>query len=508
LQRHDVDVLVVGAGLAGLATALSAEGRHVTLLCPQLPPAATASALAQGGIAAAVGNGDSAVLHAVDTFRAGAGECDARAVVRLCTEAVSAILWLEAQGVRFDRRAGSWAVHREAAHGCARVLHIGGDRTGAALTAMLASVVHTRPNVGFLLDYTAVALTRAGDRVTGVVALDGALRPLWIEACDTVLATGGLGQLYCHTTNPHSACGDGLAMALAAGARCMGLEFVQFHPTALDVASDPLPLMTEALRGAGALLIDARGTRFMSRAHPAAELAARDVLAREVWKQMDGGAHVYLDATEVFRRDPASFPAVRALCAAHRIDPLRDPIPIVPAAHFHMGGVAVDIEGRASLAHLWACGEVACTGVHGANRLASNSLLEAVVFGRKLGHALTLARDTSAHTPRAAPECLIEGAALEVDARAWDTLRRTMWTHLGIVRDATGMQAGLAAVDRISQDTLGGPILFKGRLQLARAMIAAALARKESRGAHFRADSAAPAVRADPNHGLQAHIHR
>lgn len=508
MQRHDVDVLVVGAGLAGLATALSAEGRRVTLVCPWLPPAAAASAVAQGGIAAAVADGDSAQLHAADTLRAGAGECDTRAVRHLCAEAASAIHWLEAQGVQFDRRGEHWAVHREAAHSRARILHINGDRTGAALTKMLARAARSRTNIEFLAGRTAIALTRATDRVTGVVALDRESQPLWIEARETVLATGGAGQLFSHTTNPSSACGDGVAMALAAGARCTGLEFVQFHPTALDVKADPLPLMTEALRGAGAALINASGARFMSGVHPAADLAPRDVVAREVWKQTCAGERVYLDATEALRKDPALFPAVRALCAAYGIDPIQSPVPVASAAHYYMGGIAVDLAGRASLPHLWACGEAACTGVHGANRLASNSLLEAVVFGRRLGQTLAEAPDDSHRHSSAVPELTNAGATLGVDAASWGALRQLMWASLGIVREASGLHAGLAEVKRMEHEVPADQVLLRNRLRLAQAMLGAALARQTSCGAHYRSDYPPAATGADPEQSAPARAER
>lgn len=493
MQRRDVDVLIVGAGLAGLATALSAEGRQVTLLCPWSPPAG-ASAMAQGGIAASVGAGDSPQLHAADTLRAGAGASDVRAVQTMCDEAASAVRWLESHGACFDREGENRAVHLEAAHSRARVLHINGDRTGFALTRTLAHAARSRTHLEFLSGYTAVALTRTADRVTGVVALDRTSQALWIAARETVVATGGLGQLYSHTTNPRTACGDGLAMALVAGARCEALEYVQFHPTALDVVADPLPLMTEALRGAGAKLIDARGTRIMAGVHAAVDLAPRDVIAREVWKRTRDGNRVYLDATEIFRLDPTAFPAVRALCAGHRIEPARNPIPVAAAAHYHMGGVAVDLEGRSSLEHLWACGEVACTGVHGANRLASNSLLEAVVFGRRLGLALGKARDGSRERVSLAAVPTSEAMTLDVDAPAWNNLRRLMWSRAGIVRDAAGLRSALTEMRQLEWEIPTGQILLRNRLRLAEAMLAAALARRESRGAHFRSDSRALVV--------------
>ncbi len=484
-------MLIVGAGLAGLVTALNVSGRHVTILCPALPPAASASALAQGGIAAAASREDSPRLHAADTLQAGAGLCHPWAVQLLCTEALAAIRWIEDLGVRFDRQNGRWALHREAAHRCARVLHIDGDATGAALTEAMLRAARAHPNIEFRAGCTAVAL-RHGDRgISGVVALDDARRPFVIEAHDTVLATGGLGQLYSHTTNPRSACGDGLAMALQAGAWCAQLEFVQFHPTALAVRADPLPLITEAVRGAGGVLVDDRGQRFMVDVHPRAELAPRDVVARAVWRQVRAGRRVYLDATRVLREDSASFPALRALCTSQGIDPMRQPIPVLPAAHYHMGGIVVDTHGQSSLAHLWACGEVACSGVHGANRLASNSLLEAAVFGRRLGAALSTRRRRSAHGRTGS---FVQGdlgeVAPETDAAAWATLRRLMWDCLGIERDAHSLRKASVQLATLARKMPDEQFLLRGRVRLAGAMLDAALARNASIGAHCRSDYA------------------
>lgn len=495
-ERDEVDVLIVGAGVAGLVTALSVIDRRVTILCPRLPPAATASALAQGGIAAAVAGDDDPELHLADTLQAGAGECRVDAARILCMESLAAIRWVEGHGVRFDRVGGHWAVHHEAAHRRARVLHIGGDRTGATLTRALYDAVCSTPRIEFLAGYTAVSLSTHAGRVTGTVAFDAAGRALWLQARDTVLATGGIGQLYSCTTNPRSSCGDGLAMALEAGARATGLEFVQFHPTALSVTADPLPLATEALRGDGATLVDERRRRFMAQAHPLAELAPRDIVAREIWKQLQVGHRVYLNATRVFQEAPAAYPSVRSLCARSGIDPERQPLPIVPAAHYHMGGVAVDLDGRASIPSLWACGEVACSGVHGANRLASNSLLEAVVFGRRLGAALASAprvgRADALDRVAAKVAALVAGDskddALDVDTRVWSELRRLMWGRLGIVRDARGLQAGLTELAHLVRVTDARQLLLLRRLRLARAMISAALSRRESKGAHLRLD--------------------
>lgn len=488
MERIHTDVLIVGAGLAGLTSALATSARRrVTLLCPSPPPAATSSALAQGGIAAAVGADDHPALHAADTIRAGAGENWVPSVVLLCAEAPAAIEWLEAHGVRFDRDGGGWALHREAAHDRARILHVGGDMTGAGLIDALSRAVSLAGNIEILAGATAVSLLRDSSRVSGVLAVGTDGRALALRANDTVLATGGLGQLYLRTTNPGTACGDGLAMALRAGARLGALEFVQFHPTALACASDPLPLVTEALRGAGAALVDERGERIMQSVHESGDLAPRDVVARAVWSRVADGRGVWLDATAIMSADETAFPQVRALCLSRRIDPAREPIPVIPAAHYHMGGIAVGVDGHTSVPGLWACGEAACSHVHGANRLASNSLLEAVVFGRRLGAALS--RRQAWAPPPGAPDPTPDEAALHVDPEIWAQLRRLMWRRAGIVRDGRGLLAGLTELASLYRRTAPEHVLLRGRLCLARALLTAAWERKSSCGAHLRSDA-------------------
>ncbi|MEY2167207.1 L-aspartate oxidase [Rhodanobacter sp. FW106-PBR-LB-2-19] len=345
-------------------------------------------ALAQGGIAAALGEGDGAAAHAHDTLEAGARHNDAAAVRWLCEAAPATVSWLAAQGVAFDRAAdGRLQLGREGGHGARRIVHAGGDATGAALVRALRARVEAASHVQWRGGVDAEALLLRDGRVAGVRVRDTRGRCEEIEAAAVVLATGGIGALYAHTSNPPGADGAGLALALAAGAAPRDLEFVQFHPTALAVNGHGLPLLTEALRGAGARLLDAAGAPLMHGLHPLGDLAPRDVVARRVWQaRQQGGA--WLDATPVAGDWQVRFPTVLAACLAHGLDPRREPLPITPVAHFHMGGVATDLDGRSSLPGLHAVGEAACNGVHGANRLASNSLLEAVAGGRRLGAVL------------------------------------------------------------------------------------------------------------------------
>jgi L-aspartate oxidase len=305
-----------------------------------------------------------------------------------------------------------------------------------------------------------------------------------------VLATGGIGQIFRHTTNPAEATGDGLAMAARAGARLAGLEFVQFHPTALDVGGNPMPLLTEALRGEGAQLVDERGDRFMRDVHPLGDLAPRDVVARAIWRHALDGHRVLLDATGLAERIAARFPTVLELCLERGLDPRRAPLPVAPAAHYHMGGVVVDRSGRTSIAGLWACGEVAHTGLHGANRLASNSLLEALVFGARVGEELAAAGTFPGAQPPELP--LVRGAGSpwldSAGAPLADRLRRVMWTDVGLERTAPGLRFALSELRRLELEAPAGPGELCNLLTVAALVARAAWARTESRGAHFRSD--------------------
>ncbi len=492
------EVLVVGSGVAGLTAALGTAPRRVTLLTTRALISGS-SPWAQGGIAAAVGADDSPALHAADTLAAGAGLNDPDVVALLTGEGPQRLRTLLDLGTRFDRdAAGRLSLGREAAHGRRRILHAR-DATGAEIVRALSKAVRQAPEIrveegAFVLD-----LVLDGSRVAGALALDADGRRVLHLAPAVVLATGGLGRLYLHTTNPPEATGDGLAMAARAGARLVDLEFVQFHPTALAAeGADPMPLLTEALRGEGAVLLDGSGRRFMLDEHPDAELAPRDVVARAIWRRQVAGEGVFLDArAAVGDRFPERFPQVFEICRNHLsqgLDPRSEAIPVAPAAHYHMGGIAVDSDGRTSLPGLWACGEVSATGVHGANRLASNSLLEALVFGARVAEDLRREIPAGPVAVRTTGLRVAEGAVRdgEEDVELTARVRRVMWEKVGLVRDEAGLLAALWELDglaRMHPDAAG-----EGRnlLGIARLVTAAALVRHESRGGHFRVDVPAP----------------
>ncbi|WP_454830974.1 L-aspartate oxidase [Pseudoxanthomonas wuyuanensis] len=474
-------VVVVGCGVAGLATALAAAPRPVLLIGRQAVGQDCASALAQGGIAAAIGAGDSPAEHARDTLTAGAGHNHPDAVRYLVDHAVVAVRWLQTLGVEFDCDGEGLSLGREGGHHLHRILHAGGDASGAALVAALHRAARRAAHIQWQPACEVDGLLLRGERVAGVRVGDRDGQKNVLECSEVVLATGGIGALFAATTNPIGADGNGLALAMAAGAPAQDLEFMQFHPTALAVAScGALPLITEALRGAGAVLYDDSGARVMAGRHPLADLAPRDLVARQVWQVLQAGGHAWLDATTVPGDWQRRFPTVDAICKRHGIDPRTQRIPVTPAAHFHMGGIAVDFDGRTAIRGLYAVGEAACNGVHGANRLASNSLLEGLVFGRRLGRLLA---DVRLGACRSGSHWLVERGQSATESTLAQ-LRALSWQALGPVRDGATMQQALVHIDS------DAALRTSWQGELVTRMLEAALRRRRNLGAHYRLDTA------------------
>ncbi len=472
-------IIVVGSGIAGLWTALNASPRPVLVLTAGTMGGQSATQWAQGGIAAALADDDSPQQHAADTVAAGAGLVEARVAGDMARAVVEQVHALERLGVPFEHHGdGRWALSREAAHGRDRIARVGGDRAGAAIVDALVGAVMRAGHITVREHHRVLGLLPgAGGACVGVQVAAGEGEPVSLTGAATVLATGGVGGLFAVSTNPPGNRGRALAWAAGLGAAVRDAEFVQFHPTAIDIARLPAPLATEALRGEGAVLIDRHGHRFMHDIHPAAELAPRDVVARAVHRQVQGGSGAFLDAREaVGPAFPDRFKAVFRACMDAGIDPRRDPIPVAPAAHYHMGGVAAGLDGRTDVPGLFAVGEASCTGAHGANRLASNSLAEALVMGARAGEALSGIEAGDSRSVEARPPPPLPGKALE-------RLRADMSAHAGVERDAAGLQRLLASIDRL--ETRWGAA---DELIAARLIAAAALRRRESRGAHYRTD--------------------
>jgi L-aspartate oxidase len=467
--------VVIGGGLAGLMTALRLAPHPVRLISKAPLGTEASSAWAQGGLAASFAGDDDPSLHLDDTLKAGDGLCDARAAERILRAAPAAIDQLSRLGVAFDRTAdGALSLGLEAAHSRRRIVRAGGDSAGRELMRALTEAVRLTPSITVTEGMEVMRLLVEDNAVSGVLA-KGPSGPQVFTTQRVVLATGGIGGLFLDTTNPKTCFGQGLALAARAGAELGDIEFIQFHPTALDGAARPMRLVSEAVRGEGAVLVDETGTRFLAN-QPGAELAPRDVVARGIWRHLKAGHRVFLDARERPGADFAGrFPAIAGFCRAAGLDPARQPIPVRPAEHYHMGGVAVDEAGKSSIAGLWACGEVACTGLQGANRLASNSLTEAIVCAGWVADSVAgtfagRARKPIPATlppppdPSAVQPILSRGAGLERDG---DGLREAVRALLPL---ATGHGAA-------SDPAIVG-------LMIA----VAALRRQESRGAHWRTD--------------------
>ena len=500
----EAEVVVVGSGVAGLTVALrcAAAGRR-TVIVTKARLDAGSTRWAQGGIAAALGEGDTPEQHLADTLVAGAGLCDEDAVRTLVTEGPGAVRRLIALGARFDTdEAGALALTREGGHHRRRIAHAGGDATGAEISrALVAAVraagIRTVENA-LALDLLKDAAGRAAGvtlHVMGEGRHDGVGA---VHAPAVVLATGGMGQIYSATTNPAVSTGDGVAIALRAGAEVSDIEFVQFHPTVLWLGPDAegqQPLISEAVRGEGAHLVDAAGERFMVGQHELAELAPRDIVAKAITRRMleQGAQHMYLDGRHfgdaMWER---RFPTILAACRAHGIDPVTEPVPVAPAAHYASGGVRTDLAGRTIVPGLYACGETACTGVHGANRLASNSLLEGLVFAERIAAAVLAEPRAAAPTPVTAPA---PGPLPPPEART--AIQRLMTAGAGVLRSAASLAAAARGLDALVTEgdddrkpaEPGVEAWETANLHLvARALVTAALRREETRGSHWRED--------------------
>ncbi len=501
LPQHRTDVLVVGSGIAGIVVALEASRTHTVALVTKATISETNTWYAQGGIAGAVGEADSIELHLADTLVVGQGLCDEKVVRAVVGEAPQALADLQRLGVHFDiGKGGEVELAREGGHSLPRVLHAG-DTTGAAIQDALSSLLRNSSVIEIFQERFLVDLLTVDDRCVGALVCsrtDRRLQVFWADA--VVLATGGAGQMYRVTTNPGIATGDGVAAAWRAGAEIADLEFVQFHPTALDSSAEPRFLITEALRGEGAYLLDCDEQRFMLGVHPLAELAPRDVVSREIEKVMHrcGRPNVWLDARhlgEGLLRQ--RFPAIWQACLDAGFDLSRDLVPVAPAAHYQIGGVRVDIDGRTSLRGLYASGEVTESGLHGANRLASNSLLEGLVFSRRIARVLAGEHRTDAEAAEpviSAPAVAAHGSseAFHLDhVRA--SIKAAMSQNAGMTRSDEGLATAAAEMDELSS-VLGEDMHsaegmeVQNLLTVAMLAVHAAWMRTESRGVHQRID--------------------
>lgn len=495
------EIVIVGAGLAGLFAALKLAPEPVTVVTSANLGKGASSSWAQGGIAAAIEEGDTTAAHMRDTVRAGGGIVNEQVARFLAEEAASRIEDLLSYGTPFDRNLeGGLQLSREAAHSARRVVRVKGDKAGWAIMKTLISAVEQHPSIQVIEGYTAKELDVKGNKIRGVHTFSKKGEHLYLPARAVILAAGGSGALYRVTTNPEQANGEALAMAARAGAHVADTEFMQFHPTAISADKDPAPLATEALRGEGATLVNGRGERFMLDIHKDAELAPRDVVARAVFRENVAGRGALLDCRKAIgKKFPDRFPSVYKKCMEAGINPVKEAIPVAPAAHFHMGGVFTDAVGRTTVDGLWACGEIASTGAHGANRLASNSLLEAVVFAARVAEDLQsfylepfrTQGYITGHTPfRKNTETLFKKRHLKLVSE----IRGLMDRYVGIERDAEGMIKVLERLQEMEAQNCDH-LSLNNIITAARLITLPALLRLESRGSHYRTDYQKPNMR-------------
>ena len=488
------DFIVIGSGVAGLraSIALAETGADVTVLTKDKASESNTE-YAQGGVAVVLSEDDDAELHEGDTLIAGADLCDEQAVETLVSEGTRYIKQLIDWGTEFDREGGKLVFTQEAAHSRRRILHAHGDSTGAEFVRSLIARARQEKSINLLPFANTESLIVSDGRCVGVRFLDPILRsPREVYSKAVIMCTGGAGQLYLHTTNPPVATGDGMAMAYFAGAEMADMEFIQFHPTALSLEGAPRFLLSEAMRGEGGILRNIQGERFMGRYDERLELAPRDIVSRSIVAEMrrTGSRHVFLDMTALdadFLRE--RFPKIDATCRQFGLDIAKDKLPVSPASHYCMGGIRTDLHGRSSVPGLYAAGEVSCTGVHGANRLASNSLLEGLVFGARAGEAA--AEDSSGFK---VPSSELSRVELEtrnsklgtVSTAVKKRVKRVMWERVGILRDKVSLQRAISEFEQIERSNLGTS--SRNFVTLALLVARAALWREESRGGHFRSD--------------------
>ena len=491
----ETDFIVIGSGVAGLraSIALAESGARVTVLTKDKASESNTE-YAQGGVAVVLSDDDNAELHEEDTLIAGAGLCDEEAVETLVTEGAKYIKQLIEWGTEFDRDGGKLVFTQEAAHSRRRILHAHGDSTGKEIVRALIARARQEKSIVLMPFANTESLIMRDGRCVGVRFLDPILRaPREIHAKAVILCTGGAGQLYLHTTNPSVATGDGMAMAYFAGAEMADMEFVQFHPTALSLENAPRFLLSEAMRGEGGVLRNKSGGRFMAHYDERLELAPRDIVSRSIVAEMrkTGTRYVYLDMTalsEDFLRE--RFPKIYETCKFYDLNIATDLLPVSPASHYCMGGVRTDLHGRTTVSGLYAAGEVACTGVHGANRLASNSLLEGLVFGARAGAAATADNLRFKIQDSRLENLQTQSGILKLESGISTAVRkrvkRVMWERVGILRDADSLKRALREFEQIEQSNLSAS--SRNFVTLAKLIATAALWREESRGGHFRTD--------------------